>query len=98
MFNWTRLHGLTESFDNEFKFLDEDGEKPSSSFSSRGKSKRRKVSQFSFFFNQWIITCQSLTMSLFNCFAADEALIWMDTSLCCYTVVLLCDCIEIFFV
>ncbi|KAJ4915168.1 Sas10/Utp3/C1D family [Raphanus sativus] len=37
------LQGLTESFDDEFKFLDEDGEKPSSSFSSRGKSKRRKT-------------------------------------------------------
>ncbi|KAL0723723.1 hypothetical protein Bca4012_038322 [Brassica carinata] len=42
------LHGLTESFDDEFKFLDEDGEKPSSSFSGSGrrnggKSKRRKT-------------------------------------------------------
>ncbi|CAG7868279.1 unnamed protein product [Brassica rapa] len=41
------LHGLTESFDDEFKFLDEDGEK-SSSFGgsgrkSGGRSKRRKV-------------------------------------------------------
>ncbi|KAG2238378.1 hypothetical protein Bca52824_092409 [Brassica carinata] len=38
------LHGLTESFDDEFKFLDEDGEKPSSfSGSGRGRSKRRKT-------------------------------------------------------
>ncbi|KAF8116245.1 hypothetical protein N665_0020s0097 [Sinapis alba] len=42
------LHGLTESFDDEFKFLDEDGEQPSSSFSGSGrrnggKSKRRKT-------------------------------------------------------
>ncbi|XP_018468374.2 uncharacterized protein LOC108840055 isoform X1 [Raphanus sativus] len=38
------LHGLTESFDDEFKFLNEDGEQPSSfSGSSRGRSKRRKT-------------------------------------------------------
>ncbi|KAF3607317.1 hypothetical protein DY000_02044691, partial [Brassica cretica] len=41
------LHGLTESFDDEFKFLDEDGEKQSSfggsGRKSGGRSKRRKV-------------------------------------------------------
>ncbi|XP_013712278.2 neuroguidin [Brassica napus] len=41
------LHGLTESFDDEFKFLDEDGEKPSSfggsGRKSGGRSKRRKT-------------------------------------------------------
>ncbi|KAJ0244834.1 hypothetical protein HA466_0183660 [Hirschfeldia incana] len=42
------LQGLTESFDDEFKFLDEDGEKSSSGFSGSGrrnggKSKRRKT-------------------------------------------------------
>ncbi|KAL0728273.1 hypothetical protein Bca4012_024366 [Brassica carinata] len=39
------LHGLTESFDDEFKFLDEDGEQKPSSFSGsgRGRSKRRKT-------------------------------------------------------
>ncbi|KAJ0230672.1 hypothetical protein HA466_0305420 [Hirschfeldia incana] len=38
------LQGLTESFDDEFKFLDEDGEQPSSyGGSGRGRSKRRKT-------------------------------------------------------
>lgn len=61
------------------------------------REERYKSILFSF---DYLSVSNVLNNVLFIVFFADEALIWKDTTIdsscCCYTVVLLCDCIEIF--
>lgn len=52
MFNWIRLHELTENFYDDIKFLDKDGEKPRSFGRNKrgGPFKKRKVTFFLFYY------------------------------------------------